>query len=120
MCCQNGLILKIVETLQKAHPRLDGKSAVELLLLLKSLGMHSINPLELKNVIALLKDPFPFKSHIIHVLSSMSKGYGFTVFRQSFDISNHSDTQDGKTVYVAYLSNIRQRSGPTTGFSFHY
>ena len=34
-----------VETLQKAYGRLDGKSAVELLLLLKSLGMHSINPL---------------------------------------------------------------------------
>ena len=116
MCCQNGLILKIVETLQKAHQRLDGKSAVELLLLLKSLGMHSINPLELKNIIALLKDPFPFKSHIIHVLSSMSKGHGFTVCRQYFDISNHNsdDTQNGITV-----PNIRQWSGPTAGFSFH-
>ena len=74
LCCKNGLILKIVETLSKAHNRLDGKSAVELLLLLKSLGMHSINPLELKNIVTLLKDQFPFKSHIIHVLSSMSKG----------------------------------------------
>ena len=38
LCCQSGLILKIVETLKMAHSRLDGKSAVELLLLLKSLG----------------------------------------------------------------------------------
>ena len=38
LCCSSGLILKIVETLKMAHNRLDGKSAVELLLLLKSLG----------------------------------------------------------------------------------
>ena len=56
------------------HSRLDGKSVIELLLLLKSLGMHSITPLELKNLVALLKDQFPYKSHVIHVLSSMSKG----------------------------------------------
>ena len=85
----NSSFFHKVETLQKAYGRLDGKSAVELLLLLKSLGMHSINPLELRNVIALLKqDTFPFKSHIIHVLSSMSKGHGFTVCRQYFDMSN--------------------------------
>ena len=38
LCCSSGLILKIVETLKMTHNRLDGKSAVELLLLLKSLG----------------------------------------------------------------------------------
>ena len=74
LCCQSGLIFSLVQTLSQAHSRLDGKSVIELLLLLKSLGMHSITPLELKNLIALLKDQFPYKSHVIHVLSSMSKG----------------------------------------------
>ena len=107
LCCQSGLILTIVTTLQKAHSRLDGKSAIEMLLLLKSLGMHSITPLELKNVIALLKDPFPFKSHVIHVLSSMSKGDGFVVCRQYFDISAKDE---GLTV-----PTIRQWPGPIAG-----
>ena len=69
ICC--GIPTLIKHTL---HSRLDGKSVIELLLLLKSLGMHSITPLELKNLVALLKDQFPYKSHVIHVLSSMSKG----------------------------------------------
>lgn len=112
LSCQSGLILRIVETLKKAHDRLDGKSAVELLLLLKSLGMHSITPAELKQVIALLKDEFPFKSHIIHVLSAMSKGDGFVVCRQYFDIS--PKTTEGLTV-----PQIRQWAGPVHGFTFH-
>ena len=74
-------------------------------------GMHSITPLELKNVIALLKDAFPFKSHIIHVLSSMSKGDGYTACRQYFDIG---PSTEGITV-----PQIRQWSGPAAGFSFH-
>ena len=71
-----GSTLCAIPTLIKhtLHSRLDGKSVIELLLLLKSLGMHSITPLELKNLVALLKDQFPYKSHVIHVLSSMSKG----------------------------------------------
>ena len=81
LCCEFGLILHIVTTLEKSYQRLDGKSAIELLLLLKSLGMHSITPLELKHVIGLLKlEAFPFKSHVIHVLSSMSKGGNFTFY----------------------------------------
>lgn len=111
LCCSSGLILSIVETLQKAHMRLDGKSAIELLLLLKSLGMHSITPLELKHLIGLLKDAFPFKSHVIHVLSSMSKGDGFVVCRQYFDIS--------ASVEGLSVPTIRQWAGPLTGFSFH-
>ena len=73
--------------------------------------MHSITPLELKNVIALLKDAFPFKSHIIHVLSSMSKGDGYTACRQYFDI--------GPTTPGITVPQIRQWSGPSAGFSFH-
>ena len=69
ICCGNPQLYKTY-----LHFRLDGKSVIELLLLLKSLGMHSITPLELKNLVALLKDQFPYKSHVIHVLSSMSKG----------------------------------------------
>ena len=68
-CCGISQLFK-----HTLHSRLDGKSVIELLLLLKSLGMHSITPLELKNLVALLKDQFPYKSHVIHVLSSMSKG----------------------------------------------
>ena len=69
ICCGISQLFK-----HTLHSRLDGKSVIELLLLLKSLGMHSITPLELKNLVALLKDQFPYKSHVIHVLSSMSKG----------------------------------------------
>ena len=111
VCCTSGLILSIVQTLKQAHQRLDGKSAIELLLLLKSLGMHSITPLELKHLIGLLKDEFPFKSHVIHVLSAMSKGDGFAVCRQYFDISAQVDGLN--------VPQIRNWQGPITGFTFH-
>ena len=38
LCCQSGLIFSLVQTLSESHSRLDGKSVIELLLLLKSLG----------------------------------------------------------------------------------
>ena len=61
LCCSSGLILKIVETLKMAHNRLDGKSAVELLLLLKSLGKSLNDILE-----SLYRNCNLMKWHVFH------------------------------------------------------
>ena len=61
------------------------------------LGQHSVSAQELKLLLTFLQNEsnqeedddrtaFPFKSHIIHIISSMAKGSGFEQSRQYFDI----------------------------------
>ena len=85
-------------------------------------GSHSISPYELKQLIMLLqKHPdedddddddqsgsrFPYKSHVIHVISSMAKNDGFDVCRQYFEI--------GPGVEGLTVPQIRQWQGPLNG-----
>ena len=93
---------------------------IQVLRTIEQLGSHSISPFELKSLIGLLQlgnsgsdgeSPFPYKSHVIHVISSIAKGSGFSVCRDYFDIPI-----DGRGITVP---NLRSWSGPTHGFSFH-
>ena len=111
LCCQSEVIVAIINVL-RTHHKLNQKTAIQLLKLLESLGSHSISPFELKQLISLLRDhQFPYKSHIIHIISSMAKGDGYTVCRNYFELPSGSQ---GLTV-----PNIRQWPGPVNGFSFH-
>ncbi|XP_023343492.1 uncharacterized protein LOC111712961 [Eurytemora carolleeae] len=87
LCSVHGLIKDLVETL-KVHQRLQKSSAEYLLKLIEHLGQHSLSAGELKLLIRFLitqdEDDeeeeavqFPYKSHIIHILSSMAKGKYF-------------------------------------------
>ena len=114
LCCQNGVVVELIDTL-KNHRRLDPSSAIELLKTVENLGAHSISPFELKQLIGLLQedqdDKFPYKSHVIHVISSIAKGNGYAFCRNYFDIA-----WDAQGITVP---NLRQWAGPTHGFSFH-
>ena len=94
LCCQSGVIVELVETL-KSHGRLDPRAAMEILKTIEALGSHSISPYELKQLISLLQqdradverqEAFPYKSHVIHVVSSIAKGTGYAICRNYFDI----------------------------------
>ncbi len=120
LCCQTGTILDVMRVLD-LHSRLHDRSAVALLRLIESLGVHSISPYELKKLIMLLQDKegddgertvrFPYRSHVIHVISSMAKNDGYDVCRQYFDI--------GPGDKGLSVPTIRQWQGPGHGFAFH-
>lgn len=50
---------------------------------------------------------FPYKSHVIHVISSMAKNDGFDVCRQYFEI--------GPGIEGLTIPQIRQWQGPVNG-----
>lgn len=117
LCCQSGVIRQLVKVLSK-FDRLHEKSAIEILKLIESLGTHSIEPVELKHLIALLDqrhdeqdDKFPYKSHVIHVISSMAKSDGYEVCREYFEIGNE--------IKGLSVPNICQWPGPVSGMTFH-
>jgi len=121
LCCQFGVILQIIECLKK-HSRLRHRTAIELLKLVERLGVHSITPFELKQRIMLLgeakvgtpdsqNEGFPYKSHVIHVVSSMAKGDGYESCRRYFDLAKGSK---GLSV-----PGIRDLTPPQTGLTFH-
>ena len=98
LCCQHSLIKDIINTLQ-SHERLQKLSAEFLLKLIESLGQHSLVADEMKILIKLLQNrpgdgapygdnttEFPYKSHVIHIISSIAKGDGFETCRNYFDI----------------------------------
>ena len=98
LCCQFRLIKDIINTLQ-SHERLQKLSAEFLLKLIESLGQHSLEAEEMKILIQLLQNrpedgapfgdnttEFPYKSHVIHIISSIAKGDGFETCRNYFDI----------------------------------
>ena len=98
LCCQFSLIKDIINTLQ-SHERLQKLSAEFLLKLIESLGQHSLEADEMKILIQLLQNrpedgapfgdnttEFPYKSHVIHIISSIAKGDGFETCRNYFDI----------------------------------
>ena len=121
LCCQSGVLVALINALKDGYKKLDPKCAMEILKMIETLGQHSISPFELKQLIGLLQDKvniddneeqsstdtafthhrkFPYKSHVIHVISSMARGSGFEVCRHYFDIPLESA---GLTV-----PNIRQ------------
>jgi hypothetical protein len=116
LCCRSGVIVELIKVLQNFE-RLSQRSAVEILKLIESLGTHSVSPYELKLLVALLKRDgdttrFPFKSHVIHVISSMAKSDGYEVCRQYFDV--------GFGCKGLSVPNVRQQwTGPAYGFTFH-
>jgi len=121
LCCRSGIILQLVECL-KAHRRLRHRTAIELLKLIENLGTHSISPFELKQLITLLTeakpgtpesegDRFPYKSHVIHVVSAMAKGDGYEECRRYFDV--------GKGSKGISVPGIRDLTPPTSGLTFH-
>ncbi len=118
LCCQSGVLLQLIECL-KTHTRLHHRTAVELLKLIESLGCHSIGPYELKQLITLLRptkgesdeDKFPYRSHVIHVISSMARRDGYEACRRYFDIG-----RDSKGISIPA---IREWQGPVSGFTFH-
>ncbi len=119
LCCQSGVLLQVIECL-RAHRRLRHGSALELLKLAEALGTHSISPYELKQLIMLLRpgsggsngdEKFPYKSHVIHVISSMARRDGFEACRRYFDVG-----PDSRGLSVP---TIRDWTGPAAGFTFH-
>eukprot|EP00090_Calanus_glacialis_P023550 TRINITY_DN363_c0_g1_i1.p1 TRINITY_DN363_c0_g1~~TRINITY_DN363_c0_g1_i1.p1 ORF type:complete len:2732 (-),score=430.45 TRINITY_DN363_c0_g1_i1:184-7587(-) len=120
LCCHYGLIKDIVDTLC-CHERLQKLSAEFLLKLIEILGQHSLSAEEMKILIKLLQNgsqeneddvaQFPYKSHIIHIISSIAKGDGFEHCRQYFDIQ---ESTDGISV-----PSIREWASPVFGFTFH-
>ena len=105
LCCQSGVLVALINALKDGYKKLDPKCAMEILRMIETLGQHSISPFELKQLIGLLQDKeniednqeqsnsafkrhrkFPYKSHVIHVISSMARGSGFEVCRHYFDI----------------------------------
>jgi hypothetical protein len=121
LCCQSGIILQLIQCL-KEHGRLRHRTVIELLRLIESLGTHSIRPYELKQLITLLREAttgtpdsdggrFPYKSHVIHVISSMAKGDGYEECRRYFDV--------GKGCKGITVPGIRDLSPPTSGLTFH-
>jgi hypothetical protein len=79
-----------------SHGRLQRPSADFLLRLAEVLGQHSLTAAELKLLLQLLQqqqqleegeeEGFPYKSQIIHIISSIARGDGFPHSRQYFDI----------------------------------
>ena len=120
LCCQHQLIKNIISTLQ-CHERLQKQSAGFLMKLIESLGQHSISAEEIKILIKLLQNKpdheydntteFPYKSNVIHIISSIAKGDGYEHCQHYFDIQ---DSTEGITV-----PSIREWSGPAAGFTFH-
>ena len=122
LCCEFSLIQDIITTL-KSHERLQKLSAEFLLKLVESLGQHSLSSSEMKILIKLLQNKpedglypdhtteFPYKSHVIHIISSIAKGDGFEHCKHYFDIQ---ESTDGVTV-----PSIREWPGPVQGFTFH-
>ena len=119
LCCQSGVLVALTDVLKVSYKKLDPRCALQILKMIEALGQHSISPFELKQLIGLLQDKdfenqdsndqlvgvkfpqkFPYKSHVIHVISSMARGSGFEVCRHYFDIPLGSN---GLTV-----PNIRQ------------
>lgn len=110
LCCQSGVLVALIDALKDGYKKLDPRCAMEILKIIETLGQHSISPYELKQLIGLLQDKedetefnvtdtkeqsstftktprkFPYKSHVIHVISSMARGSGFEVCRHYFDI----------------------------------
>ena len=105
LCCQSGVMVKLITALKESYRKLDPRSAMEILKMIECLGHHSISPYELKQLISLLQDEeegngssqqqsqafvskrkFPYKSHVIHVISSIARGSGFETCRHYFDI----------------------------------
>ena len=101
--------MALINSLKDGYRKLDPKCAMEILKMIETLGQHSISPYELKQLIGLLQDKedgedskdgkaqsssaftthqrkFPYKSHVIHVISSMARGSGFEICRHYFDI----------------------------------
>ncbi len=80
----------------RGHGRLQRPSADFLLRLAEVLGQHSLTAAELKLLLQLLQQQqleegeeeqgFPYKSQIIHIISSIARGDGFSHSRQYFDI----------------------------------
>ncbi len=79
----------------RGHGRLQRPSADFLLRLAEVLGQHSLTASELKLLLQLLQqqqleegeeEGFPYKSQIIHIISSIARGDGFPHSRQYFDI----------------------------------
>jgi predicted nucleic acid-binding protein len=104
LCCSSGLLTDIVSAL-RCHDRLQRPSADHLLRLLETLGQHSITAAELKLFLQLLQqqqqdweqeqqlEQFPYKSQIIHIISSIARGDGFQHSRQYFDIQERTQKQ---------------------------
>ena len=89
--------------------------------LIEGLGQHSISAEEVKILIRLLQSKsedcydnsteFPYKSNVIHIISSIGKGGGYEHCGHYFDIQ---DSTEGITV-----PSIRDWPGPGVGFTFH-
>jgi hypothetical protein len=80
------------------------------------MGQHSISAEELKLLLQLLQRrgeqaQFPYRSHVIHIISTIARGDGFEHCRHYFDVQ---DPTDGITV-----PSIGQWTGPVLGFTFH-
>ena len=119
LCCQFSLIKDIINTLQ-SHERLQKLSAEFLLKLIESLGQHSLEAEEMKILIQLLQNrpedgapfgdnttEFPYKSHVIHIISSIAKGDGFETCRNYFDIQvGHYSSLNIKCIQCTVLKNI--------------
>ena len=126
LCCQFKLINDIINTL-KSHERLQKSSAEFLLKLIESLGQQSLTADEMKLLIRLLQNKtdqdqgagdihdntteFPYKSHVIHIISSIAKGDGYEHCNNYFDLQ---EATDGISV-----ASIREWAGPGQGFTFH-
>ena len=83
---------------------------------METLGQHSLAAEELKLLLQLLQDQggeeeFPYKSHVIHIISTIAKGDGYEHCRHYFDIQ---ESTDGITV-----PSIGQWPGPVLGFTLH-
>ena len=118
LCCQSGVLLQVIECLRE-HGRLRHASALELLKMAESLGTHSISPYELKQLVMLLRpgsgeggdSRFPYKSHVIHIVSSMARRDGYEACRRYFEVGPESR---GLSV-----PGIRDWSAPAAGLTFH-
>ena len=110
LCCQSDVLVALTDVLKIGYKKLDPRCALQILKMIEALVQHSISPFELKQLIGLLQDKdfenqdsnnqlvgvkfpqkFPYKSHVIHVISSMARGSGFEVCRHYFDIRTQGD-----------------------------
>ena len=84
---------------------------------METLGQHSVSAEELKLLLQLLQsggeeeEEFPYRSHVIHIISTIAKGDGYEHCRHYWDLQ---EPCDGITV-----PSIGQWTGPVLGFTFH-
>ena len=107
----------LTRCLADCHDRLEPRSAECLLRLVERLGLHSLQPAELRGLLRLLHPAgqaghlFPYRAQVLHLLSSVARGDGFPRPRHYWDIQ-----QDTAGISVP---GIRDWPGPLHGFTFH-